>query len=110
MRWLDSTTNSIDMNFSKLWEIVETENPGMLQCMRLQRVGHSLVTEQQQPTLFFLGHEISRLENQGTIKKKGIDTAVLTMVIQGQRADNQGGSWKAGMEKPDPYHLPSPMS
>ena len=56
MRWLDSTTNSIDMNFSKLWEIVETENPGMLQCMRLQRVGLDLVTkqQQQQQTIFWI--------------------------------------------------------
>ena len=23
MRWLDSITDSVDMNFSKLWEIVE---------------------------------------------------------------------------------------
>ena len=30
------------------------------------------------------------------------------MVIQGQRADNQGGSWKAGMEKPDPITFPLP--
>ena len=36
-RWLDSITNSVDM--SKLWEIVRTGKPGVLQSMGLQRVG-----------------------------------------------------------------------
>ena len=48
MRWLDSIPNSMDMNLSKLREIVRTEEPSMLQSMGLQRVGLILVTQQQQ--------------------------------------------------------------
>ena len=48
MRWLDSITDSMDMNLSTLQEVVETEWPGVLQSMRLQRDGHDLVTGKQQ--------------------------------------------------------------
>ena len=45
MRWLDSITSSMDMNLSKLLEIVVDRS---LQSTESQRVGHNLVTEQQQ--------------------------------------------------------------
>ena len=41
MRWLDSVAHSTDMNLSKLWEIVKDREPGVLQSMRSQRIGHN---------------------------------------------------------------------
>ena len=40
-----------ETNLSKLWEIVETKEPGVLQSMGSQRVEHDLPTEQQQNVL-----------------------------------------------------------
>ena len=46
MRWLDSIPGSVDMsNLGKVQEIEKTEEPGRLQCMGSQRVGHDLATE-----------------------------------------------------------------
>ena len=47
MRWLDGITDSMDMSLSKLKEMVKDREPGVLQSMGSQRVGHNLVTEQK---------------------------------------------------------------
>ena len=47
MRWLDSIIDSMDMNLSKLWDIVK-DREGALQSIGSQRVRHNLVTEKQQ--------------------------------------------------------------
>ena len=48
MELLGSITNSMNINLSKLWKIVEDRETWRVQSMGSQRVGYNLVTEQQQ--------------------------------------------------------------
>ena len=48
IRWIDSITNSVDMNLSKLWEIVKDRKAWCAAVHGLQRSRHDLVAEQQQ--------------------------------------------------------------
>ena len=48
MRWLDSITNSMDMDLSKLWWIVDDIGTWHAAVQGSQEVRHNLATEQQQ--------------------------------------------------------------
>ena len=49
------------------WEIPWTEEPGRLQSMGSQSVGHGLVTKQQQPTLHLLLTLQSQVASSSTL-------------------------------------------
>ena len=51
---MDGIVNSMDMSLSKPWVTVKDREPGMLQSIGSQRVGHDLMTEQQQTPLCVL--------------------------------------------------------
>ena len=47
MRWLDSITDPVDVNLSKLWELVKDSGTWHASIHEVQRVSHELTTEQQ---------------------------------------------------------------
>ena len=48
MRWLGNITKQMNMNLSKLWEIVKDRGAWSAAVHGLQRVRHDLAAEQQQ--------------------------------------------------------------
>ena len=54
MKCLDSITDSMDVNLSKLWETVRDRGACVLQSMGSQGVEEHLVTEQQQQSTLFM--------------------------------------------------------
>ena len=62
MRWLDGITDSVDVNLSKLWEIVEERGACCTAVRGLERVGHNSGSEQQP---------------QGKVREKGHGAPVL---------------------------------
>ena len=47
MRWLHGITNPMDKSLNKLQKIIRGREPGLLQVMGPQRVGHDFLTEKQ---------------------------------------------------------------
>ena len=55
MRWLDGIIDSMEVNLSKIWEVVKDGEPGTMQSMGSQKVGNNLGTDQPQTQARWMG-------------------------------------------------------
>ena len=78
IRWLDSNTDSMDTNLSKLWKTVEDRGTWCGAAHGVQRVGHDLVTEQQQKVLGKVSWKKPSEIQRSEIKPLDLDLEVST--------------------------------
>ena len=72
MRWLDSITDSVDINLDKLWEIVKDRGTWSDAVVKLPRIRHDLATEQEQQRFLtvisvFPPHVLTTSRNMGQL-------------------------------------------
>ena len=83
MRWLDSITDSMDMNLSKLGEIARDRGSWCAAVHGSKEVGHVLATEQQQMLGFKeMEEDMSRLLDTEYQIFSNSDTEFFSMNIQ----------------------------
>ena len=63
MRWLGSITNSMNLNLSKLQEIVKDKEALHAAVPGVTKIRHNLVTEQQQRQIFSLEKNANGCDN-----------------------------------------------
>ena len=67
MRWLDGITDSMDVRWGRLRELVKERESCLLQFTRLQRVRHNLATEQKKViiiSLFLYGNYYTNVQRR----------------------------------------------